>query len=463
MATSFSRVSFVRGLCFTAAVAVVAPFAQAGDADKPRELSQKTVEVFAKIRPLNESKNFAGMLALLDGVIPTLPPNSYDVAIVQEMRGKIMFALEKYNEAIPPLTQALKLADDHDYIEMSKRVELLQMLSALHYQEGTNTKLPAADQRRHADLALGYLDRFLKNTKKITPESSMLYANMLYNKAIANPQNPDKELLKQMRAEVERGLYLSIAPKEGFYALLLAGLQQEQDYARGSELLEFLVTNFPEKKDYWPTLLSFYLNMMNVNLESDPRTARIYNIRAINTIERGQKLGNLNTPKDNYNLVTLYINAGQYGRATEMLHAGLKAGTIESDVKTWNILGSYYLQAEQPEKAIAAIQEAIKLFPQSGQLELLLGTIYRDNGKAREGFRHFQEAVRKGNLDKPEAPLMLIAYTGYELEEYDEALKAIEAVESTPEGQKDTQLPHLKRAIISSKEQKESRTRKKAD
>jgi tetratricopeptide (TPR) repeat protein len=460
MAISLFRSVLVRGLCLAGVLAVGSPVVRAGDADKPRELSQKTVEVFAKIRPLNESKNFAGMLALLEGIVPSLPANSYDAAVVQEMRGRLLFALEKYNEALEPMTIALKLGDQFDYIEMGKRLELLQLLSALHYQEGTNAKLPAAEQRRHADLAIGYLDRFLKNTKKVTPESSMLYANMLYNKAIANTNNVDKDLIRQMRAEVERGLFLSIAPKEGFYALLLAGLQQEQDYLRGSELLEFLVKNFPEKKDYWPTLLSFYLNIMNVNLESDPRTARTYNIRAINTIERAQKLGTLNTPKDNYNLVTLYINAGQYGRATEMLHSGLKNGTIESDVKTWNILGSYYQQAEQPEKAIAAIQEAIKLFPQSGQLELVLGGIYRDTGKSREGFEAFQRAVKKGNLDKPEAPLMLIAYTGYELEEYDAALDAISKVENTPEGQKDTQLPHLKRAMLNAKEQKESRTRK---
>jgi len=221
-----------------------------------------------------------------------------------------------------------------------------------------------------------------------------------------------------------------------------------------------LVTNFPEKKDYWPTLMSFYLNMMNVSLESDPRTARLNNIRAINTIERAQKLGVLNSPKDNYNLVTLYINAGQFGKATEMLHAGLKNGTIESDVKTWNILGSYYLQAEQSDKAIEAISEAIKLFPESGQLELLLGQIYRDRGQTREGFTHFQNSVKKGNLDKPDAAYQLIAYTGYELDEYEAALQAIEVIEKTPQGQKDAQLAQLKKAIQSAIEQRESRKRK---
>jgi tetratricopeptide (TPR) repeat protein len=443
------------------ALAFTAPMVAVAAEEQPRNLSDKTVEAFTKIRPLNESKNFTGMLALLDTLLPTLPPASYDMAVVQDMRGKLLFSLEKYNDAIGPLSTALKLADSNNYFEAPQKLTMLQMLATLHYQEGTNAKTPAAQQKTHIESALAYLRRWLNETTKVTPESSMLYASMLYNQAIANPEKPDKELIKQMRTEVERGLLLSIAPKEGFYTLLLAGLQQEQDYIRGAELLEFLVRNFPEKKDYWPTLLSFYLNMMNVNLEANPRVARINNIRAINTIERGQKLGNLNTPKDNYNLVTLYINAGQFGKATEMLHAGLKNGSIESDVKNWNILGSYYLQADQQDKAITAIEEAIKLFAQSGQLELLIGQIYRDQGKTREAFNSFQKAVRKGNLDKVETAHQLIAYAGYELEEYDAALKAIAEVEKTPEGRKDTQLPHLKRAIENTVKEREARKSRK--
>ena len=144
-----------------------------------------------------------------------------------------------------------------------------------------------------------------------------------------------------------------------------------------------------------------------------------------------------------------------------MLHAGLKNGSIESDVKNWNILGSYYLQADQQDKAITAIEEAIKLFAQSGQLELLIGQIYRDQGKTREAFNSFQKAVRKGNLDKVETANQLIAYAGYELEEYDAALKAIAEVEKTPEGRKDTQLPHLKRAIENTVKEREARKSRK--
>jgi tetratricopeptide (TPR) repeat protein len=459
MRTSFP--ALVRRFYFGAVLVVAFPLAGIAAEDKqPRNLTDETVRAFTKIRPLNETKNFAGMLVILDVLLPNLPPASYDRAVVQDMRGKLLFTQEKYAQAISPLTEALNLADSHGYFDTAPKLVMLQMLATLHYQEGTNTEVTAAQRHPHTVRALAYLKRWLGETPKVTSETSMLYASMLYNQAIEDPENPDKELLRQMRVEVERGLLLSIAPKEGFYALLLAGLQQEQDYERGADLLEFLVSNFPEKKDYWPTLLSFYLSMMNESLESNPRISRINNLRAINTLERGNKQGVLNSPKDNYNLVTLYINAGQFGQATDLLHAGLIGGTIESDIKTWNILGSYYLQAEQTEKAIVAIQEAIRLYPETGQLELLLGQIYRDNGQTREAFTHFQNAARKGNLEKADSAYQLIAYTGYELDEYETALNAIEMIEMSPEGRKDTQLPHLKRAIQNAIEQRDSRKRK---
>jgi len=44
-------------------------------------------------------------------------------------------------------------------------------------------------------------------------------------------------------------------------------------------------------------------------------------------MERAQELGLMKTPKDNYNLVTMYYNAGQFGKATDLLYSGLKDGS----------------------------------------------------------------------------------------------------------------------------------------
>jgi len=430
-------------------LAVVVPTAgyAAEQAQTPRNLNDKTVEVFTKIRPLAETKNYSAMMALLDGILPGLPPTSYDMAVVQNMRAKLYAAQEQYGKAIEPWEKALQLGDTYNYFEEKDTLDTLKFLAQLSYQEATNAKVPVAQQKKYATNAIGYLKRYLGVTKKVTPEESMLYASMLYNQAIANPEKPDRELLKQVRSEIERGLYLSITPKEGFYALYLAILQQEADYQRGAEVLEFLVKNFPEKQGYWPTLFSFYLNMANVAAEKDTRTARINTIRAINTIERAQALGSMKTPKDNYNLVTLYISASQFGKATDLLYAGLKNRTIESDAKTWGVLGYYFQQDDKIDKAIAALKEAAELFPKDGQIELKIGELYRDQNKQREALGHYQTAIRKGNLERPVAVYQVLAYTAYELEDFPVALKALTDVEKYPESAKDPQLAQLKKIV----------------
>ncbi|MSU65149.1 MAG: hypothetical protein EXS38_03375 [Opitutus sp.] len=432
----------------------------ADQAQTPRNLNDKTVEAFTKIRPLADSKNYPAMMVLLDGILPGLPPTSYDMAVVQNMRAKLFAAQEQYGKAIVPWEKALELGDKFNYFEEKDTLDTLKFLAQLSYQEATDAKVPVAQQKKYATNAIAYLKRYLGITKKVTPEESMLYASMLYNQAVANPEKPDRDILKQVRSEIERGLYLSIAPKEGFYALYLAILQQEADYLRGAEILEFLVKNFPEKQGYWPTLFSFYLNMANVAGEKDPRVARINTIRAINTVERAQKLGSMKTPKDNYNLVTLYIAANQFNKATDLLHAGLRNHMIDSDAKTWGVLGYYYQQADQIDKAIASLKEAALLFPKDGQIELKIGELYRDQNKQREALVHYQTAIRKGSLERPVAVYQVLAYTAYELEEFEVALKALTDVEKFPESAKDTQLAQLKKIIelaVSERGSKKSR------
>jgi hypothetical protein len=280
----------------------------------------------------------------------------------------------------------------------------------------------------------------------------MFYANILYNQAVADPKKVDPVLLKQARDEIENGLRTSVHPKETFYVLLLAVLQQENDVKRAADVLEQLVKQYPAKKDYWPSLWASYLNMANDASVSgkDEAKAREDYIRAINTVERAQANNQMKTPKDNFNLVNLYLTVGQYGKATDLLYAGLKSGAIDSDPKTWGLLAYYYQQENQEMKAIAALKEASTLFPANGGAFFVqIGQIYLGLEKTKEAFEALKEAVHRGGLEKGKeaAAYQALAYAAFELEEYTEALKAVESAANYPEGKRDSQLPKLKDAI----------------
>jgi len=214
------------------------------------------------------------------------------------------------------------------------------------------------------------------------------------------------------------------------------------------------VKQFPTKKDYWTQLWATYLTLAS-DKTNDEAKARPYFIRAINTVERAQALGFMNTPKDNFNLVSLYIQVNQFGKACDLLYAGLKSGGIENDPKNWIYLGYYYVQLNRPLDAMNVLKEAAALFPNNGQFDLQIAEIYRTDEKMKEARQHYRTALRKGGLDRPHVVHTMLASVNYELEDFEDALKSIQDAETaaaaaTPAGtppKKDEYLQRLKEGI----------------
>ncbi len=445
---------FVLG--FALAISINLGFAQ--EAPTRNFPSEKTGAAFQQLKPLQEAKNYDGMLALLENLQPTVDPSSYDMALILDMKAKLYGQKEQFDKAIEAWETVLRLSDEKKYFEQKATLEITLYLAQFCYQVGVSSKVPAV-QRQFTDKSSAYFKRWLAATPKPSPDIMMFYASILYNQAVVDPKKVDMVLLKQARAEVEKGIATSIHPKEGFYVLLLALLQQENDSVKAAETLELLVKNYPQKKDYWPSLWATYLNMANeatVGDHKDEAKSRDNYIRAINTMERAQAVGLMKAPKDNLTLVNLYLTAGQYGKATDLLYAGMKNGSIDSDQKNWATLGYFYQQANEETKAIAALKEASTLFPRTGAFDLQIGQIYLSMEKTKDAHGHFREAIRRGGLEKPHAAQQALAYAAFELEEFDEALQAVIAAEAFPESQRDSQLPRLKAAIEASIREREA-------
>ena len=411
----------------------------------PRQFSEATSQAFQKLKPLQDAKNWDGMIAILDA-IPNVGPDSYDRAQIQDMKAKLFLAKEQYSKAIPPWEEAVRLGDAYKFFEPRDMLDKVYYLAQLYAQEGTNEKDPVK-QAPHFTKATAYFKRWLDNTKKPTPEAMVSYSSILYYRAVADPKKVDMALLDQAQKEIERGLQMTVTPKDSFYALLLSVLQQKNDFVHSAEIIELLLKQNPQKKDFWPVLMATYLNLANEKEKTDPEESRSYLVRTIVTVERAQALGFLMTPKDCMNLVSFYLMAGQGNVATDYLYNGLKSGKIESEPKTWMNLGLIYQQNNKDLQAIAVLQEAAKLYPNNGQIDYLIGEIHRQMEKTRDAHKSYREAIRKGGLDKPHLVYQLLAYASFELEDFEEALKAVKKAEDFPEGKKDAQLPRLRQAI----------------
>jgi tetratricopeptide (TPR) repeat protein len=437
-------------VALAAIVALAAPISSAEDdsssATKQFQPSEKVATALSeKLKALQDSKNYNGMLDLVNGLLSGVAPTSYDAVYLLDMKARIYAQSEQLNKAIEPWEKALQVADQFHYFDDAKALEITKYLAQLLFSEAIESKDKEVQQQQIAS-AGRYLKHYLDKAPKAEPEMQALYAQILYYQATFDPQHINQGMLDEARQIIERGMNSMIHPKEGFYRLLLAVVQQQNDYARSAAIMELMVNEFPGKKDIWPMLFGTYVNLAGTARNDKER--RDYYVRAINTMERAQALGFMNAPRDNYNLVTLYINAGQFGIATDMLRAGLEKGTIESTVNNWRILGAYYQQANKELDAIAALKQATKLFPNEGSLELLIGQIYQAIDKIKEAHDHYVLAVSKGNIgDKPHLAYLYLAYTAIELGDYDGAQKAINEAAATPDGAKDPQVKSVKEGI----------------
>jgi tetratricopeptide (TPR) repeat protein len=422
----------------------------AAEEKQQHSMGEKAAEAFGKLQTIvrEANPNWNAALDLLNGLIPTLGPESYDLVQALQTKGKLLLQKEEYSKAIEPLETALRIADAHQFFEPPEVLMISDLLARLYAQEASAAKTPAAQEPAFLK-SITYLKRWMKESPKKSADMSMLYAQILVQYATVNPEKVNLAAIKEAKVEVENVLYTTVKPKETAYVLLQFVIQQEGNMEKSAEMLELMVSMFPTKANYWQTLMATYSSLAQAN-EKTPEKYRQYYIRAINTIERAQAYGFLKTPKDQFNLVTIYTIVGQFGRSTELLHTALRNGTIESDVKNWSQLAYAYQQAHRELEAINALKEGAKLFPKSGQIDFNIANIYYALDDMKNANLFFRSAIeKKGDLDpsKIYPTLRVIAFSSLELGQLEDALKAIQQAETMKEAAGDSSLPRMKEAV----------------
>ena len=291
------------------------------------------------------------------------------------------------------------------------------------------------------------MKKWLKLTPKSTADAQLLYAQLLYTWAVQNPEKPDLVLIQRALDETERGMHLATRPKDTFYVLKLAALQQLGRTAETADMFELLIKQKPDTATYYQQLAGTYLSSGQ-------------DLRAALTIERAQAHGHMATAQYNFNLIGIYFNLGQYEKAADLLEAGLKSGKIENELKNWELYALCYQQLERPLMSIEVLKQAAKAFPKSGQIEFMIGQAYHGLEKSADALTHMQAAVAKGNLTKAHQVYMYLAYIAFELKKFDIALDAAKQAAAQPEGAKDPQTKNMIRAIEDTMKDREEKKAK---
>jgi tetratricopeptide (TPR) repeat protein len=444
----FHQVRSLAAVAVAFALAGLSASAQQGTPQRDYAPSEALSEFLSTTYKTNiEAKNYDAVLAAVEVQMGKVQDKtSFDMALLLQTKAQTLLQKSAFSEAIGPLEQALALSDAKTPTYFDERVsqEFLYFLSQLYFQEASNSKNPAV-AAGYYEKSEAFVTRWLKNTKKENPDVNLFYASLLYNRATANPDHPDEAKLKKALDVVEKGLRMTARPKDNLYVLKLVCLQQLNRNEEATELLELLVKQKPDNRNYWTQLAALYLNQQK-------------DIRAILTFERAQANGFMNAPKDNFNLIGIHFNIGQYERAAELLEKGLAEGLIENEEKNWELLAYSYQQLNRDFKAIDTLKRATKVFPKSGQLEYLIAQAYYQLEKNDEALPHLQAAIAKGGGTQPHRVYLFLAFIAYELKKFDVALDAAERAIKTPEGKAEGE--RMKQAIQDILREREEKLKK---
>jgi len=395
--------------------------------EEPQTLSDAVGDGLSKMDPLLKAKDWTGAINLVETLLKDTKPDSYDQAVLYRTIAQIDLQKQDYIGAIEPLEKSLNISNRHHFFNKKETCDLLYIMSEMYYNRADTAKNDHELAVESFDKAIQYIQQWFQLTDRPTEDISMYYAQLLYGAAVTrNPQHPDPELIQKAREQVEKTLHMTVHPKDSMYQFLLATLQQQLDYATAADVMELLLTHNPNNKAYWQALYGDYMMLAQDPKNKDSHRTRDLNIRAINTIERAQALGYLNTPKDNYTLFTLYYNLGQYSLAADILHKGLSSGGIDNTIDSWLLLSACYQQINDDFKSIDALKEASQHFPNNGELESKIAQAYLSLDNNEEALKHGLAAIEKGHLARPEQTYVFVAYIAYEMQKYDEAKEAIE-------------------------------------
>ena len=464
--SSLLRILLLAGLVSTSCLAPLHA-AEDNQQQPSHDIPDKVSEGLKNIQKLTEAKDYNGAVALIDSLLPTVTPTSYAYAVLSVTKAQTLFQKGDYMGAMDPLETGLKLGETYKYFEPKSLQQFRYYLVSLYSEKAARSKDSSA-QAADYDKARSYIERWFEvynsdpasHTSNVTfskefANAEYVYAALLFNIAQRDPHHTNRKLVQEALDAVDKAMRSTITPPENYYGLQLVAYQALGDYVDAADVLEYIVKQKPDNKTNWQQLTAFYLNLAGMAEEKQNDAAsRQYYIRAILTMERAHQHGAMNSPKDNFRLVSLYFNVGQYEQAAELLEKGLHDGTIESTPENWKTLAAAYQQAHKDLKAVEILNEASKLFPKSGQYYFLAAQILYSLNDTAGALKALQKCVARDGGDKPADSWKFLIYLAFELQKLDLASDAIEHYAKYPDA-KPKEIKNFREAVNSAKAQRE--------
>jgi len=136
--------------------------------------------------------------------------------------------------------------------------------------------------------------------------------------------------------------------------------------------------------------------------------------------------GMLDKGQEQVTMAYLYLNSDVPYRAGEVMEKGLKGGSIDPTSKNYEIAASAWSQAQELEKAIVDMEKAAAMSEQ-GELYARLGNIYLDTDDYDKAIAAINKGLSRGGVKRADSARLVLGMAYFNARQYDKAREAFNA------------------------------------
>ncbi len=291
--------------------------------------------------------------------------------------------------------QALALVDR--YIKRQPQgveaYELLaKVLTELKQEDQITPRLEAAAQRDSKNVPLQYVlaDRY-RETGQVD-KAEAIYKNLLTSQPTPQTYRAlAASLLKRKKAgDLLKVICEAVGRPQGFEAVMPQLQAAAADDSLAEEMLDeglkLLSTNPPALPQTAFTVLGIVANPER-GVRKAPRLERLLKLQRL-------KLDQSPNPKDYLEIADTQQRMDQYAEAAATLEQMMEKYPTERNPRYLSVLASFYRRADQQDKALDAVRQAVKLEPNDPEIQAQLATVLGDLGKLDEAVPIFEKVIK---------------------------------------------------------------------
>lgn len=339
-------------------------------AKKSQAVGEKAGKAIGKAYELYNAGDVKGAIAILEPIQPTA---DFDKAYVWKFLGQMLLDKDQ-SRALSLMEKAAKL----DVLSFNDQRDLLRNVAELNMMAGKYEQ------------ALNYFNKWMDFTGEKDATIELRIANCYYQM---------KQYAKVI-APADRAIAALPKPNKDPYTMKFAAYYELKQIKKAIEVLETLVVLFPEEKQNWVYLGSFYLT------DEQPE-------KALAILDLAYKQGLLKTENEIKNLANLYNQNNLPYYAASLLEKHVNSGLLKKDRTNLNSIATSYNAARE-------FAKSAKYFGILGELEKD-GDAYRRQGdtltmidKNSDAIVAFNKALDLGVKDRGKVHASMIGAYFYQ-------------------------------------------------